>query len=179
MASGQIDPARLQGEALRRWYLRSPEEIEEERRRAADRAYESFFGNSEGPPSSPRDSIADASPRRMQMAAASARGFWDYWSPKGCGNCHGYTPETLPPVGGHTPFPPDRSERRGGSDGSRPPKGEWSDRPQCNQQFEEDRRICRKAKSPDCWERSHIRLEHCDRTGDVSIPPLRFGPPGR
>ena len=31
MAYGQIDPARLQGEALRRWYLRSPAEVEEER----------------------------------------------------------------------------------------------------------------------------------------------------
>ena len=45
MAYGQIDPARLQGEALRRWYLRSPAEIEEERRKKAASAYDSFFGS--------------------------------------------------------------------------------------------------------------------------------------
>jgi hypothetical protein len=42
MASGQIDPARLEGEALRRWYLRSPDEIDAERRQAADRAHDEF-----------------------------------------------------------------------------------------------------------------------------------------
>jgi hypothetical protein len=30
MAIGQISPAHLEGEALRRWYLRSPNEIEQE-----------------------------------------------------------------------------------------------------------------------------------------------------
>lgn len=43
MAFGQIDPARLEGEALRRWYLRSPTEIEEERKSAAAASYDQFF----------------------------------------------------------------------------------------------------------------------------------------
>jgi hypothetical protein len=43
MAYSQVDPARLEGEALRRWYLRSPAEIEEERQAAAAQAYENFF----------------------------------------------------------------------------------------------------------------------------------------
>lgn len=43
MAYGQIDPARLEGEALRRWYLRSPADIEEERRSAAAQRYDQFF----------------------------------------------------------------------------------------------------------------------------------------
>ena len=43
MAFGQIDPARLSGEALRRWYLRSPTEIEDERSAAAERKYDAFF----------------------------------------------------------------------------------------------------------------------------------------
>lgn len=43
MAFGQIDPARLQGKALRRWYLRSPAEIEEERGQKAAGAYDAFF----------------------------------------------------------------------------------------------------------------------------------------
>ncbi len=34
MAYGQIDPARLDGDALTRWYLRSPADIEEERQAA-------------------------------------------------------------------------------------------------------------------------------------------------
>lgn len=48
MAFGQISPAHLEGEALRRWYLRSPDEIEQEGRRAAEQAYKAFFGRSGG-----------------------------------------------------------------------------------------------------------------------------------
>ncbi len=44
MAFGQIDPARLEGDALRRWYLRSPEDIEDERLRRADQSYDAFYG---------------------------------------------------------------------------------------------------------------------------------------
>ncbi|HEV2531580.1 hypothetical protein [Phenylobacterium sp.] len=44
MAFGQIDPARLQGDALTSWYLRSPADIEEERRQRAEQAYNAFFG---------------------------------------------------------------------------------------------------------------------------------------
>ena len=43
MAFGQVDPARLEGEALRRWYARSPDEIDDERKRAAATRYDSFF----------------------------------------------------------------------------------------------------------------------------------------
>jgi hypothetical protein len=41
---GQIDPARLEGDALRRWYLRSPDDIEGERLRRADQNYSEFYG---------------------------------------------------------------------------------------------------------------------------------------
>jgi hypothetical protein len=52
MAFGQIDPARLEGDALRRWYLRSPADIEQERRQAATHAYDSFFSQlTKGPTS--------------------------------------------------------------------------------------------------------------------------------
>jgi hypothetical protein len=44
MAYGQIDPARLDGDALTRWYLRSPADIEQERQQAAAQRYEDFFG---------------------------------------------------------------------------------------------------------------------------------------
>lgn len=113
----------------------------------------------------------------LQLAAAPGKGFWDYWGVPGCANCHGYTPDTLPPYGGQSPFPPDYSPRRGSSGSSSHPG--WSDRPQCNQQFETDRKICQKAGSAQCWENSNKRLGYCSRTGEVSIPPLGFGPPGR
>jgi hypothetical protein len=198
MAVGQIDPARLQGEALRRWYLRSPAEIEEERRLAASRAYEAFFSRVDNavPVNAQQEAHSDQIDRvlrsdrnapvvsgatsaiKNQLTAAAPRpGFWDHWSIRGCSNCHGYTPETLPPVGGHKPFPPTYDRRGGRSDGSADRR--WSDRAQCNQQFENDRKICQKAKSPDCWENSNRRLGHCNSTGEVNTPPLRFGPPGR
>lgn len=43
MAYGQIDPARLDGDALTRWYLRSPADIEQERQASAAQAYDNFF----------------------------------------------------------------------------------------------------------------------------------------
>jgi hypothetical protein len=46
MAGSQVDPSRLQGEALRTWYLRSPVEIERERQSATQRRYNEFFGGS-------------------------------------------------------------------------------------------------------------------------------------
>lgn len=82
-------------------------------------------------------------------------------------------------VGRHGPFSPGSSFRRGGSEGSSVPRPSWSGRPQCNQQFEADRKICQKAKSPECWESSNKRLGHCRHTSKVSIPPLRFGASGR
>jgi hypothetical protein len=48
MAFGQIDPARLEGDALRRWYMRSPADIDRERQQAAAQRYQSFFGSSGG-----------------------------------------------------------------------------------------------------------------------------------
>ncbi len=209
MASGQIDPARLEGDALRRWYLRSPTDIEQERRQVATQAYKSFFT----PPTKNstlmetwqqrRETLddhpavsgvqfdngwqgerdADSSQSRSgryQLAAAAPRGFWDYWGVRGCQSCHGYTPGTLPPIGGNSPIPPGYSPRSGGGSGdSARPREEWSDRPQCNQQFETDRKICQAAKSPKCWENQTKRLGYCSATGEVGTPPLRFGPPGR
>ncbi|WP_337185320.1 HNH endonuclease signature motif containing protein [Phenylobacterium sp.] len=38
-----VDPASLEGEALRRWYLRTPDEIDAERRATADQRYQDFY----------------------------------------------------------------------------------------------------------------------------------------
>jgi hypothetical protein len=70
MAFGHIDPARLEGDALTRWYLRSPADIEEEKRQRAEQAYNAFFGQSGETPSDPPPSgdggnatSADLTPR--------------------------------------------------------------------------------------------------------------------
>jgi hypothetical protein len=39
----EINPAELEGEALRQWYFRSPEEIELQRQAAAETRYRAFF----------------------------------------------------------------------------------------------------------------------------------------
>ena len=44
MSRSEVSPAELQGETLRRWYLRRPDEIERERQAAADARYRAFFG---------------------------------------------------------------------------------------------------------------------------------------
>ncbi len=48
MSYGPIDPASLQGDALTRWYLRSPDDIEQERQAAATQRYQQFFGGYPG-----------------------------------------------------------------------------------------------------------------------------------
>lgn len=57
MPNGQVDPARLEGEALRRWYLRTPDEVREERWATGGVRY----GNLYAPP---RDDLAEL--RRQQ-----------------------------------------------------------------------------------------------------------------
>jgi hypothetical protein len=47
MPTRQVDPARLEGDALRRWYLRSPHELEQERQTLSDQRYRAFFGNND------------------------------------------------------------------------------------------------------------------------------------
>lgn len=211
MAFGQIDPARLQGEALRRWYLRSPAEIDEERRGVADRAYSAFFsdpssGHTPEPTPARDQGIFSTDPSvvwnaagenrwradrtasgqttaarpadagRYQLAAAAPRGFWDYWGVRGCGNCHGYTPGTLPPVGGHSPFPPNYSPRSGNSDGSSTPQPRRDERKQCEIQERNDRGICSQQPTEPakavCNTSATERRVHCDATGEIGEPDL-------
>ena len=90
MAFSQVDPARLQGDA--RWYLRSPADIEAERATIAAQAYRAFYSQGDR---GPKADTGIALP-----TATAAPGARDYWTPRGCANCHGYTPDTLPPIGG-------------------------------------------------------------------------------
>jgi hypothetical protein len=212
MAFGQVDPARLEGEALRRWYLRSPDDTEDERKRAATMAYDNFFShpragrtshaaakadeqgdrpyevdwNTAGPnrwrgmaaksntaPKAQRHSVHDG---QVQLAAAAPRGFWDYWGFRGCQNCHGYTPGTLPPIGGHSPYPPGYSPRSGnpGGSSSQPRKDKH---PQCEMQERQDRGVC--AQQPTertkavCNETATERRVWCDsHDGEIGKPRL-------
>ena len=63
MAFRPVDPSSLQGEALSRWYLRSPDEIEQERQAAQARRYNSFFGTepADSPTTSPAPAFEDPS----------------------------------------------------------------------------------------------------------------------
>jgi hypothetical protein len=47
VAFSPVDPSRLQGEALNRWYLRSPDEIEQERQAAQAQKYDAFYSRTE------------------------------------------------------------------------------------------------------------------------------------
>jgi hypothetical protein len=77
MAYGQVDPGRLQGEAPRQWYLRSPADIEQERQERAARGYEDFFAN--GDPGSPtmsptQDGVANGGGARSSADQNAWRG---------------------------------------------------------------------------------------------------------
>jgi hypothetical protein len=193
MALGQIDPARLQGDALVRWYLRSPAEIEEERRRDSARSHDAFFSRPRddqifksspagasaapwGPVGDERGSNDPRSPReRLRLAAANSRGLWDYWGFRGCQSCHGYTPETLPSYGGHSPFPPNYSPRSGSSGGSSP-RPRRDEHEQCEIQDQNDRRICGNQPMPQdraiCHASATQRRAHCDRFDELEYPAL-------
>lgn len=162
MPDRQVDPARLEGHALARWYRRSPQEIEQERLGARNQAYDAFF-----------------TPTRLgqvdRPAAANSS------APNGvadCIGCHGRIP---PPFS--FPFPIDGFPIfREGS--SRPPsKPPERDRKQCDLQYASDTDICvgqidEKSKAV-CHESAADRLAHCLRYGEVDIPALKTFPGGR
>lgn len=132
------------------------------------------------------DPAADDGGGRYELAAASPRGLWDYWSPQGCANCHGYTPGTLPPVGGHSPFPPSFSpyaRGAGSSGGGVSPEPEHPEPPQCKQQEQRDNGICKRQQAPNpkdtpevraiCHASRMKRYAHCLATeGEIGFPPL-------
>lgn len=62
MAERQIDPSRLQGEALQRWYLRSPHDLEQERQAAAAQRHDDFFRGTSSADIDPGISRRPASP---------------------------------------------------------------------------------------------------------------------
>jgi hypothetical protein len=215
MTFGQVDPARLQGEALRRWYLRTPDEIEAERAATAEDAYKRFFSlpnsgaasdldsamKGTAAPASGRLTVGGASasfgpdqdyrvggPEPLSsgaggraspyvQVAATSPGFWDYWSQRGCANCHGYTPGTLPPIGGHLPLPPGYSPRSGRSDRQGGTQPDRRDKRECEQQLESDTEICGRLPRRDdiaiCRATASDRYAYCRRPdGTIGFPHL-------
>jgi len=160
MAYGQIDPARLSGQSLARWYLRSPADVEHGRQTAASQRYADFFGNSDQSANE-----LDGAPYQSSLDAGAAEGGEDefrpgeyrasfddrayrpghekIWltsaavSPWTCASCH------LPP-----PLPPQLQPlwplfRRGSSEGGRPASEPRREKyPQCERQERQDRGIC-------------------------------------
>ncbi len=72
MPNGQIDPARLEGEDLRRWYLRTPEETEQEKQLAAAKRYQDYFYGPQFRSASDAQSRAVAAPGRETKSQPSA-----------------------------------------------------------------------------------------------------------
>ncbi len=111
-----------------------------------------------------------------QPAAPPARTPWDYWSPQGCANCHGYTPATLPFYPGTAPLPSNSSFRSNGAGGPPPSRSNGNGRKQCDFQDRNDRAIC--SSQPDaqsraiCNKSATDRYAYCQSTGEVGHPSL-------
>lgn len=199
MAPGQIDPARLEGDALRRWYLRSPDEIEEERQRRTDQAHKQFYDGIHDlrePSDGSAHPAANASPFVRGDSTPQAV-VDDEWSPAptravallgrkpratvdDCAGCHGAWPHVSPPPGmlppfGRLPIPggfPMFRDLPGGA----PPLPRREDRKQCEMQENSDRGICSQqpteAAKAVCYSNIVPRREHCNETGEIGIPSL-------
>lgn len=86
MARNPIDPARLSGEALTRWYLRTPAQIEAERDRAEAQRWQDYHRETQR-----RQSAAEHS-ERVKTAAASED---DLYVATGSGEWRRIGPESL------------------------------------------------------------------------------------
>lgn len=200
MAASQFDPSRLQGEALRRWYQRSPQQIQEERQAAAAQRYRAFFQPNDvlqrqhsnhddfAWQSAPhlQDGQRPASPSPatvMGVIGTGARpGLGRLRSAYGhaasavagagdCVTCHGRVPPPLP-----FPFPFVPSFR----DTPLPPAGGGSPKRrlrQCDVQYDNDSEICRTLPNAEvrrrCWQSAAERRGYCrNHDGEVGWPPL-------
>lgn len=191
MAFGQIDPARLEGDALRRWYLRSPERL-----RRLEQAHRQFYGGIHSLRAPNRDdssrSAGDTDPISTKVGAQAAAYAESSHSdrPAGprrpqatvddCIDCHGAWPSIPPPQGmlppfGKFPLPggfPTFRDLPGGA----PPPPRREERKQCEMQENSDRGICSQQPTEQakavCYSNIAPRRDHCDQTGEIGIPSL-------
>lgn len=170
MGYSPVDPASLSGDALDRWYRRTPDEIERDRRTARQASYDAFFGQSSasgqsigdgGPPIGSDDS--GPPPVRLQLASAQV----------GCPTCHVGAPP--PPL---IPFPWSVISAFQSGNGGAGSGGSSHNTPkQCVVQEQSDEEFCRRPTIPiprrECWSRTNQRWGHCRATdGEVGHPPL-------
>jgi hypothetical protein len=201
MAFGQIDPARLEGDALRRWYLRSPEDLEGERLRRAERSHKEFYGGlrnlrEQASPGADQSQFSTGfdpaptqdgafqvaeydAPARGRQASAQAR------KPQAtvgdCLDCHGKLPPLspnpwLPPPFGKLPLPDSLPMFRD-LPGATPSGPRNEGRKECELQERNDRRICGRQPTPEykaiCHASASERRAHCDlRDGTIGHPAL-------
>jgi hypothetical protein len=197
MVYSQVDPARLSGDALRRWYLRSPDEIAQERSAASTRAYDRFFSGSatasrtRPDAASPLHSADGPHDATILWTANSANGWqgrradlpviaaisqrYAVSAPAngaGCKNCHGgLEPPALP-----LPWQWSGDRLLRDTPNSPPSKPPERDRKQCELQLEFDTDICNGQATEEakavCHASASNRYAHCRRTGEVDTPYL-------
>ena len=177
MAYGQIDPARLHGEALRRWYERSSAEVEQEREATAALEHEMFFGGLR-----PRDQRAStARPMRLAATARPQSENLPKPTPATWVSCHDLLPPGyLPPLLGPFPLRPGsipilRDVAGAASGGGREP-----DRKHCEAQENNDRATCSQQPTEQakavCYSKVAERRYNCDqfdRLDDPRLPTAR------
>jgi hypothetical protein len=132
-----------------------PQEIGEERKRAASERYEQFFSR----PSSTLGAIVSANTRAPSGVGSHV---------ESCPTCHGLAPLPLPfPFGA---FP--RAGNSGGEGAGRPDR----DFKQCDIQHDRDSEICGgipgQQTRRECRVNAMKRLAHCLKTGEVGEPNL-------
>lgn len=158
MADGQIDPARLAGESLQRWYRRPASEIDQGRQAAQAQLYTDFFAG-ERDRALARRPLAWQSPKLTGNQRPLGQGHV-------CVACHGNAPTAPPSL--HKPV-----FRSGSQPPSKPPE---RDRKQCEIQDQRDRDICGRqpnnAAKGVCHGTASKRYAHCLRTGEVGEPDL-------
>jgi hypothetical protein len=201
MPYNPVDPANLEGEDLTNWYLRSPQEIEQQRQASAQQRYQDFFYGD----GADRRTANVATPSQTSSLArpvvdsgtyggrAPVLQQASYVAPAGaadgpsCATCHGAPPPPIPvphlppfPSGWDAAFPtlPVLRDIIGGGGGSsKPPE---HDRKQCEIQQRRDGEIC--ARQPTsranavCRGTAMDRYSHCLDTGEVDTPRLFTNP---
>jgi hypothetical protein len=101
---GWTDPAGLDGDALTQWYLRSPADIEQERRAAAGRRYQNFFyGSDETDPTFGSYSASEPGAGSDSAARPPAVDSDAAWPDDGSGSVPPLQDETLPIYSATTP----------------------------------------------------------------------------
>lgn len=199
MTYGQVDPARLDGDALTRWYLRSPADIEQERQTAAARAYDDFFSSRPAPSNgdqygNPAASTSDYQPPAAgsdQVPSDNPRSAWEWgdaspdlaqFDPASatqvaangwiCAGCHG-TGISPPPPTLSTPW---ATPWRPASNLA-PRRPAKPAPPQCSMQNMNDSRICSREPN-DAWKSVCLgsaseREAYCiSHDGEIGWPPL-------